>query len=772
MNGNEKLASRFAGIIACLASVVAVPVAVGQESDSGEVVLEEVIVTAQKRGEQRIQYTPVAIEAVTGTDIEEANATGIDDLARMMSGVSIDDWGDGRKKVKIRGVSSSRVTEPSETVAIYLDDIPVTGSGNTQEENAASPDLSLIDLARVEVLKGPQSTLYGASSVGGVVRYILNRPDLDGFDSKVALGVNTISNGEEGWASDLMLNTPVTDEFALRFVGQYKDIAGYVDNLAPITGLLNEARVGPTDDMNSGTLREFNISGLWQITDRFSVLGRFISRNLDMDGGSQITRSASVLLGEPDPVFLDPEDPQAVKYTLDGVEDELEIGALTIEWVGESFTVTSSTSYLDRQVKDLNDESRVPLIVFGATPGQAPSSYRQNTSQEQFAEELRVSFDNGGPFKAVGGIYINNTDKYFFSGSNGPGIDQFIGIDSTEFGAPPDTLFWSSAEVEVDQTAIFGEATYAIDKWEITAGLRWFEIEQYQRILAGGFFNGGPTGGTGVTGKEDDLNPKLSLAYHVNDDIMVYGTASKGFRQGGVNSPIPAVLCASELIRVGFPDGAPPTFDSDSVWSYELGIKSELAQNRVRVNASVYHIEWSDVQGEVPLSDGSCAFQFFSNISAAKVDGAEISILAQATDNLMLSLNYGYVDSRTDGDNPNAGIPDGTPTPGVSDSTLSASATYDFQMFGKEASARLDYSYWSETDTFFERSNPRNRQIQGFGLFNGRVGIDVNEKLNVSIYGKNLTDERGITGGSGGIFGDLLYINRPREFGLRAVYQY
>jgi iron complex outermembrane recepter protein len=206
--------------------------------DEGQTNLGEIIVTATKQGAQTLLDVPQSISAVGGEALERAGSQGIADIAAKVPGLSAFGAGSNQTKIKLRGVSSASESEPQETVAVYLDDVPITGSGGTNNENGASPDLGLFDLNRIEVLKGPQGTLYGSGSLGGTVRYIMNTPNMSEFGGKAQARASTTKRGSESYGIDGVLNIPIVQEkIALRLAGSFARNGGWIDNTAPVVGL-------------------------------------------------------------------------------------------------------------------------------------------------------------------------------------------------------------------------------------------------------------------------------------------------------------------------------------------------------------------------------------------------------------------------------------------------------------------------------------------------------------------------------------------------------
>ncbi len=737
--------------------------------------LEEIVVTASKRGEQLLQDTPMTIQAISGAVLEASGVASIEDIASRIPGFTAFNAGANQKKLKIRGISSTSESEPQETVAIYLDDVPLTGNGGTNNENGASPDLSLFDLDRVEVLKGPQSTLYGAGAMGGTVRYILNKPDTQEFDAKISAGFSDTEEGSMSWRTDLMVNLPVNDDFALRMVAHYREDGGYIDNLVQ-TGLQNETKKGPTSNLDDSGLGSILMTALWMPTTKLSLTGRYMHYDYSVDGESSVDANTGVKVAPA--LALNRDDLQQVRLVEETNDDDIDLFSLTINYDLEWASFTSTTSHYSRDARDTQDTSIVGPLFFGGAPATlgatigVPFPLINDNEHEQIVEEARLSSVGDGKLQWLLGVYYQDLDKEFNQSGTAPGVDNLLGGLTTLLGNT-DVIFESTTNQTLEQIAVFGEITYQLsEQMEIILGARWFEVEQDFTQTANGLINGGATIVSGST-KEDDINPKATLSYSVNNDVLLYGTAAKGYRAGGINQPVPLDAgsgCRTEVESLGL-TAAPASFNSDSIWNYEIGTKTAWLNSRMQFNAAIFHIDWSNIQVRRQLG---CGFTFFANSAEAEVNGFEIDVQMQATNLLYLAGTIGYSDGELSKDDSFLGALKGDEVPGVSDLTLSATAKYDFPVFGRDAYIRTDYSYASEFNSLFTAAgtNIANRTAGGFSIINLRVGMDLQENWSVSAFVNNLFDERGVSGTQNNLFGDYEFLLRPRTFGLKTTYSF
>lgn len=756
---------------AALSALAAWPAMAQDANDEAD--SNEIIVTATKQGAQSLISIPAAIDAIGAEDLENAGAQGINDIAAKVPGLSAFNAGANQTKLKLRGISSSSESEPQETVAVYLDDVPITGSGGTNNENGASPDLGLFDLQRIEVLKGPQGTLYGSGSLGGTVRYIMNTPDLNDFGGKVQGRVSTTKRGGESYAMDGVLNIPiVTDKIALRLAGSYAHNGGWIDNTAPVVGL----GLTPTGTGRKDNNRDAN----WLLratlemrpSEDFTMRARYMHRAFDVEGENSIDTARADYT---QPWKINPFN-----------KDNIDLYDLYLEYDAGSVVVSSSTSYFDRVTLDLQDTNRFSQLLFTAA---SPSSTLVNyNKQRDFTEELRVSFEASERLKGVVGLYYQDQKKRFTQDAPSPGLNDFCAANAGCFGSPtpiPDlnpvfatvnpyvvgsfpNVFQSVVPQNLKQFAVFGEVTFSLtDQLDILLGGRYFDLKGDFSYRSRGTFSSPGADSRDGTYKEDGFNPKATLSYKPNDDATLYATASKGFRAGGFNQPIPNTpQCAAELANLGISNSA-VSFDSDSLWNYEVGGKVRTSDRKVMVAASAYYINWSDIQVRRQLG---CGFTFFSNAAKARSIGFEGSISADLAEGLSTDLAIGYVDAQLNKTLPQIGSK-GDGLPGVPDWTISFALDYERPINDRLGwFGRIDASYVGKWDSTINPADPLNRPGGDYALANLRLGLsgEGDRDWRLALFVNNVFDKRAIVGTQGNLFGDYQFINRPREIGLQA----
>lgn len=596
--------------------------------------LEEIVVTAQKR-EQKLQDVPMAVTAIGGAQLEQQGITQFQDLLRSVPGVSFAGTEPGQSRYAIRGVSTEA---SSPTVGVYLDDISLV-SISTAFAGAIDP--AFFDFERVEVLKGPQGTLYGGSAMGGAIKYVSRLPVIDETSFSAAGGFATTRGGDLSYEAEGVANIPlVAEQLALRGGVSYRRIGGYVDNVPDAdtevwtrSTTLPPAPLEPTrystlstygrKDSNERDLLALRLSAKYTPNDTLTIVPAVFHQKSEKDNT--------------DSFFTNLPRFQSSYRFAEPTKDEVGVYSLTVTKDFGGATLTSITAYVDREVNWDRDYSM--FIGMLAPPFFPYDSYNtSDTTTETFTQELRLSgVGFGGRLQWVGGLYYSDQDDRLLQvvSTIGAGVPFDLGTDVTYFG---------DQRTDSKQLAAFGEITYEIlPSLDLTLGLRYFDAEQTVNGVFDGLFNGGPSTVDNKKSREDGFTPKIALTWRATADNLLYTTASKGFRQGGpnrfnTNSP----LCAPDFERLGI-DRVPDSYGPDKLWTYEIGSKNQLLDRRATVNAAVYFTDWSKIQQQVNLP--TCGFQFVGNVGAAEIKGAELAIEAAITDRLTLGGTASYTDA-------------------------------------------------------------------------------------------------------------------------------
>lgn len=653
-----------------------------EEVADENVTFEEIMVTATRRA-STIQDVPFSLNAVTQKDIQRTGAINLEDISRNVAGLMIQNLGPGQSQVAIRGVSAGQIVRDQpgvkEQVGIYLDDSVISLSLFT-------PDLDLYDLNRVEVLRGPQGTLFGSGSIGGTIRYITNKPNLDGFEGSVEADLNTIDGGGTGGSLKGMINFPIAeDKAAIRVVGYHTEYAGYIDAL----------REGGSIDknVNSGSRSGGRITALFQPTENVTITPRIIYQKISTDGNNRqevfnlyanpnTTTRPAVTFGERQQFLL----------LREGFDDEIFIADATVEINYDGVDVTSVSSYTDRNILVSRDASALTGSVsvdlgFPEAGVMLPSNLQDSTKVKQFTQELRLSSNGDGALFWVAGVFYSNTDRFYKQALPTPGYDAFI--DSTLGAgvaagagmgvAPKDSPFYSELPYKLEQVAVFAEATYDVtDQFHFTAGGRYYNYNEERKVTQVGLFGNGVVDQLDVT-SSNGFTPRFMASYDMNDAVTVNAQISKGFRLGGVNDPLNTALCNPEDLAVF---GGFQNYKDETLWNYEAGVK--VKTDKMTLNAAAFYTKMSNLQ--VTLDAGSCSSRVSFNVPDAHTQGLEVELKAHPVEGLDISVASSLIESQFDStviDSTGAvlgGVRDGNRLPSTPNFNIGITATYNFAL--------------------------------------------------------------------------------------------
>ena len=727
--------------------------AFAQQARSDSSQLEEVVVTAEKR-ESTVQTTPISLTAVTGADIQDRGLTDLSNLVLSVPGVSIRTSGPGMAEYEMRGISSTGGNSP--TVGFYYDDIPLTAPSATNEGKIVlSPNL--YDLNRVEVLRGPQGTLYGSGSMGGTIKVVPNAPNPDAFQASAEAILGDTDHGGFNDAYNAMVNLPFGGGLAaVRVVGSYEYDAGWIDRIVipaadfPIatnpcaaapgfTGCVRGNVLGApvqTDyhDVNDVERETVRISALIRPIEGLSITPSFLYEKLRSGGLPYIDSVPGT------DAHYQPYD------VVESYHDEFRLGAVNIRYQTASFEVSSTTSYWDRHeplLQDTTESWDTGLGLQGFAPTNSPKtsgigaeSAIEYNPTSQTTEELRIaSVGDSNPKWLLG---------YFYSDFHSAWDIYFPAQDAAAVGLSSNNLFSYFTPMPIYQQSVFGELTYNVtEALAITAGLRRYHydapvsLDQYGALTA--------TFVSQTTEKDQGVTPKLNLSYDATKELMLYATAAKGFRPGGGTGPVPTsgkLSCEAQLQTeygtTAFVPG-PISFRSDSVWSYEVGEKWRSEDRRVTVNAAAYFEQWNNVQEFNSLS--SCGYVYTANTGDAHVKGAELEIQAIVVPEITVSLNGSYAQAAlVNSSLIDAGFNPGTPIQQIPKWTSSAYIAWRHNLTSALAlTARIDTTYeGSRTDVTFSTNT-----LPSYDLTNLRAGIGT-DRWSAVLFVNNVADKRAL----------------------------
>ncbi|WP_137870715.1 TonB-dependent receptor [Sphingopyxis sp. 2PD] len=779
-------------LLAGLSTLALVPIAtpaLAQEAGAAEDDSNIIIVTATKR-DANLQDIPFSINAQTAEDIQKSGAVTLEDLSRNVAGLSVQNLGPGQSQVSVRGVSAGQVVRDQpgvkEQVGVYLDESVISLSLFT-------PDIDLYDLNRVETLRGPQGTLFGSGSVGGTIRYITNQPKIGVMEGSVEANLNLVDGDDFGGHLKGAVNVPMGDTAALRAVGYYTRYGGFINAIGPAGG----------DDVNSGERYGGRLALTFEPSDNFSITPRVVYQKVTADGfnrqdiynlyGNRFTTT------RPQVTFDERE-----QYLLlrEGFEDETLIADLNLNVGLGGAKLTSVTSYINRDILVSRDASALTGSVsvdlgFPAAGVLLPSNLVDTTDLETWSQEVRIASDNDSPFQWVLGAFYSKVDRVYSQTLPTPGYDAVtdavLGAGTSAAvanGFAANSPYNALLPYDIKQFALFGEVSFDLsDAFTATAGGRYYDFKETRSFKSGGLFANGDNR-TDST-KSSGFTPRFLLSYDLSDSVTVNAQASKGFRLGGVNDPLNLPLCtpADAALFGGFQD-----YDDETLWNYELGIKSQ--GRGFTFNAAGFYNDIKNLQ--VTLDAGSCSSRIVFNVDKAHSMGVEFELGLSPADGLDFNLSGSLIEAEFDTTLPGVlatatGIREGNRLPSVPKFQLSASGSYEWPI-GDAANMYVAASFQHVGTRYTQPADQENKprtfvhglpfggapagssttvdlQLPDYQLVNLSAGVDFEGGLSLIAYVNNLFDENALLSFDrerGGRARLGYTVGQPRTFGITA----
>src|SRR6266699_311992 len=772
--------------------------------------LEAITVTAMKREEQLINV-PLSIAAPTEQALRVRGVENIEQVAQNVAGFSVQNLGPGQSQPAIRGASSGQISRDQpgvkEEVGAYLDESVISLSLFT-------PDLDLFDVGRVEVLRGPQGTLFGSGSLAGTVRYISNQPEIGVSKTFGEAEVTAIDGGEPGSSAKLGFNAPVGDKAAFRIVGYSSRTGGYMDAVQP--NLLVDKNVNGYG--RAGLRAALRL----QPTSKFSITPRIVYQSSKADGWNRIdafnilanpytTTRPKVTLGGRR-LFTQMEEPVTDKFLLGDVNMQVDLGAATL---------TSVTSYTHRNILVVRDATALYASIVGGTFQLPQNIYTldaplyDHTNSIVWTQEVRLAGSRDRLHWLVGAFYSNNKRGY--------GQDVYVrGFDTLAapiccppiipnpprpygFTAGPlaakDHLFFSDLHYSHKQTAVFGEATFGVTpKLDLTGGVRWYNFDENRTQFFDGFFVG-YVSQPGTT-KANGVVPRFIAAYRASDALTFNGQVSRGFRLGGINDPLNKPICSpSDTITFGGRN----SWKDETAWNYEAGMKSRVLGGRGSVNVSAFYMDIKNLQ--LNLTAGTCSSRLVFNVDKAKSQGLALVVTASPNEHWDLSLSTGLNNAKlkstvtsTDASGTHiiSGIKSGNRLPSVPQVQGSGAITYGWPMGASRVSLGASYQYVGSRYTQIDDLTPGsgtvniasfkgtiggpltqntftfNPLLPAYGILNVRVGVS-RTSWDAAVFINNVTDERALLAldRERGLRARVGYLtNQPRTGGVSIRFSY
>jgi iron complex outermembrane recepter protein len=771
-----------ATLLAQLAAAAPAP-ATG-ESAGNDTGLAEITVTAEKY-KSTIQDTAISMSALSGDQLTAAGLTRIEDIAHEIPGLSMRSAGPGLTEYEARGLASNGGAAP--TVGFYLDEIPLSPPAVSQSGKVVI-DPNLYDIERVEVLRGPQGTLYGSGSMGGTIKVITNQPKLGLFEGSVQGTVSDTEGGGGNYSGNLMLNVPLGEQFAARIVLSDLYRSGWIDNItvspfpvvignptqgnvlaAPVTNVYHNAN---TERLSSGRL-----SLLYKPSDDLSILATALTQKLHMGGYDLLDGSPNS--ANPSRVY----DAHYEAFPLrEIVLDDISIFGLTVNANVGFADLTSASSYFSRTGVQIQDASESIYYSNGGGTPFVPVPYAERDPSRQLSQEIRLTSHDIGGLHWVAGAFYSNLHSVWNEISNSP-------LNATP-AVPDGSYFTSWNKYGVRQTALFADGSYKFtDQWKLSAGVRWYEYKSHQDEYSWGYDgpNATPPQFAQITHASDKgFNPRINLSYTPTPDLTVYTTVSKGFRPGGANQILP-------------PPTSPPfcqpgalQFGPDAAWNYEIGEKAKLFDNWLTINSDVYYIKWTGIQQVLTLP---CGYQYYNNAGDGRSFGPELEINAKLSNEWTASFSGAWTDAKIT--HPNASytsfltnvalFPDGVTHPcntssactapimNVAKDTASASLTYattvmsEYKLSARVADVFVGPSY--DVAYYFGYKLP------SYSIANARVSV-AHGDWSADLFVDNLTNKVALMTANNTSFQFNIpqvvrySTNQPRTVGVQINYKF
>lgn len=691
--------------------------------------VNEIIVTAQKR-EERLIEAPQSITSLSGGDLSRIAARQFVDFANTVPGLQFTSQGAGTSQISLRGVTSG--LDVSSTVGIYVDEVPYGSSSAFANGPRRALDVGLFDINRVEVLRGPQGTLYGASAMGGVLKYVMAKPSLSNFEGKVQAGVSSTRFGGTSYDGSAVANAPlVLDKVAVRASGYYSRDGGYFDNV--VTG---------EKDVDRGKVYGGRMDVLLAPTEDLSIRLTGFAQNVRRGGGSYANIG---LDGVPVASSLDQAHPLAEPFS-----SNFRLGGATIDYDFGAATLTSITSYQTNKTYATTDGSSVYALylqILAGIPAEAVA-INELARTRKFTQEVRLASPTGQPIEwLVGGFYTHEK--------------SLLSQVADTFGAgltPMPMINAVTARITSDyqEYATFGNVTWHLtDKFDVTGGVRYARNEQEFAQNASGIF---VVSAPGSSSEEGVFTYLANARYRFSRNATAYARFASGYRPGGPNFRVIDPVTGNP---------SPATFDSDSLNSYELGFKAETSDRSFGIDVSGYFIDWKDIQLLSPVA----GVTNFTNGPGAHIKGAELVMTARPTPGFVATGTFAYNDGSLTEDAPLLGARDGERLPNTPRVTVAMSADYTVVDSPLRPSFGATVRMASDSKASFDASpSLRQYNVPDYATVDLRAGLSFGP-VDAQFYAQNLFDTRAqlsaqtILSQLGGPAQVLIL--RPRTIGMR-----
>ena len=700
--------------------------------------LDEVVVTAQKVS-QSVVDVPLSISVLGADDLERTQSVNIQDYVKLVPGLQLTQAQPGFGRLALRGINTNGVAS---TVGVYVDETSFGSSSGLANGAVLAGDFDTFDVARVEVLRGPQGTLYGASSLGGVLKYVTNEPQTDSFEGRVRGSFESVDGGDMSYSGAGVVNIPVSDSVAIRASGFYRSVGGFIDSIGTVdegSGATSDV----ADDINGSTVSGGRASMLFKPSETFSLQLTAFIQDIDNDASSGIDSdyaTGDTLYGGLTQSQFVPEA-AGISYRVYNATAIWDLGFADL---------TSATSYGKNQQDYRQD---ITMLLGGLE-----SYIEQTTSVERISQEFRLASHENEKVDWLVGAYYNDEDGLIYQNVHvvEPGtlndIDFFLGEGTIDSKYKEYAAF---ANVTIKFTPSF----------DLTLGGRYSKNDQdVVQNADGPLFGVAEPTVTSSDSSEDVFTYSIAPKFKLNDRMAIYARVAKGFRPGGPNVIAPDA-------------GAPTTYGSDSTLNYELGFKGENEARNVAWDVTAFHIDWEDIQLLAVVN----GLGINTNAGTATSDGVEASLMFRPVDQLKLSLTGAYTDAKLteDADPILVGGRDGDRLPYTPKTSYSANADYEWPLAdGRSAYLGASFSHLDDVPAAFSAAYVAEfggqRYLPAYDMVDLRAGWDFG-KVTVELFGRNLTNDEGKTSDAGGNTPNGAIstgVIRPRSYGMTVTAEF
>ena len=714
----------------------AVDAKVPSSAASAPSTLESVTITANRRREPA-REVPMQVSAIPTDQLEKAGAKTLSDYLVNIPGVDVRTaGGDGTGAVSIRGVTTGQQTIA--TVGTYVDDVATGSSSAFAAGNVMQLDMALLDLNHIEVLRGPQGTLYGAGAMGGLLKYVTNEPNTYEFSGKVMLGANVTRGGTAGGTLSAVVNVPLKEDVAGFRVAVFRDRAG---------GYVDAVGAAAEKNVNGGATTGARISLLIEPSYKLKIRLTDTAQEIRRDGGTFVDYDATTgqpLNGMP-ARGLSLREPYITKMNIAAADIEYDFG-----WARMNSITSSQISRL-KQTTDVTNPY-APLLSSPEQPISTVGQFQRAGVQKQ-TQEIRFTSPGKGEFEWLGGLFYDHE-----VGTN----DQVVYSGLTAGGAGPDFLTASLPTV-YREVALYGDVTWNIaPKFQITGGMRLARNKQSFRQIGDGLLLGGAADVS--SGSAETSKTYLATArYALTPTSNIYFRAASGYRPGGPNANIRDPETGALLI--------PPTFQSDTLWSYEGGYKADLLDKKLSLEAALFAIRWSGIQQTFAVNGVTAIV----NGGRAAIDGLEFSAAYRPSRKLSLVGNFAYSHARLTEDAPGLAVA-GARLPNSPNFSGSFSVNQEFDLAGYAAYVGLTERLIGKRNAGFDGSGTLpNYRIPGYAITDIQAGVTI-DRFQLALYVRNVLDKRAQVGAETSLVpagGPVLVTeSRPRTVGFTLTTQF